>query len=260
MPDSDIDLATELDLARSLADAADVITMRHYRSTGLVVETKADRTEVTIADRDSEHAIRQLLAQHRPSHGILGEEHGISDPNATFRWIIDPIDGTSNYVRGVPVWATLIALEANGVMVVGVVSCPALGKRWWAAKGLGAFADGRPIRVSSVASLEDAFLSYSEGPWADRDMRGGIDALRSLVARERAFGDFWQHMLVAEGAIDVAAEAIVSLWDLAAIQVIVEEAGGTFTDLAGEARAAGGSALSTNSLLHLPALAVLRAS
>ncbi len=253
-----LDLQAELALAHRLADAADEITVRHFRSQTLVIETKADRTEVTIADRDSEQAIRDLLAVERPDHGVLGEEHGVSDAEQSTRWIVDPIDGTSNYVRGVPVWATLLALEAHGELVVGMVSAPAMGQRWWAVRGGGAFADSRPIRVSRTASIDTAFLSYSEGPWSDRGMRTGIDALRSSVGRQRAFGDFWQHMLVAEGAIDIAVEAIVSLWDLAAIQIIVEEAGGTFTDLNGVAQPGGGSAVSTNGVLHREALRTLR--
>jgi histidinol-phosphatase len=253
-----MNLADELALAVELVDLADVITMTHFQSQSLIIETKADRTEVTIADRSSEQAIRDHLALRRPDHGVLGEEHGISDANARCRWIIDPIDGTSNYVRGVPLWATLLALEVDGEIVVGIVSAPALGKRWWATRGHGAFVNGKPIRVSKMSTLAEASLSYSEGPWDTAGMRQGIDVLRSTVTRERAFGDFWQHMLVAEGAIDIAAEAIVSLWDLAAVKIVVEEAGGRFSDLAGSVRADGGSALSTNAILHDVALATLR--
>lgn len=248
----------DLALAHRLADAADAITMRHFNSRSLVIETKADRTEVTIADRDTEHAIRNMIAIERPEHGVLGEEHGVIASQSASRWIVDPIDGTSNYVRGVPIWATLIALESSGELVVGMVSAPALNRRWWAIRGGGSFADGRPIQVSKVRELHHAFLSYSEGPWADRGMRRGIDDLRGQVGRERAFGDFWQHMMVAEGAIDVAVEAIVSLWDLAAIQIVVEEAGGTFTDLGGVAQPGGGSAVSTNTLLHRDVLRTIR--
>jgi histidinol-phosphatase len=253
-----MNLDEELSLAVELVDLADVITMTHFQSQSLVIETKADRTEVTIADRSSEQAIRDHLALRRPDHGVLGEEHGISDANARSRWIIDPIDGTSNYVRGVPLWATLLALEVDGEIVLGMVSAPALGKRWWATRGLGAFVNGKPIQVSRMSVLAESSLSYSEGPWEAAGMRDGIDALRSTVSRQRAFGDFWQHMLVAEGAIDIAAEAIVSLWDLAAVKVIIEEAGGRFSDLGGSVRADGGSALSTNGVLHDDALAMLR--
>jgi histidinol-phosphatase len=235
-----MNLADELALAVELVDLADVITMTHFQSQSLIIETKADRTEVTIADRSSEQAIRDHLALRRPDHGVLGEEHGI------------------NYVRGVPLWATLLALEVDGEIVVGIVSAPALGKRWWATRGHGAFVNGKPIRVSKMSTLAEASLSYSEGPWDTAGMRQGIDVLRSTVTRERAFGDFWQHMLVAEGAIDIAAEAIVSLWDLAAVKIVVEEAGGRFSDLAGSVRADGGSALSTNAILHDVALATLR--
>jgi histidinol-phosphatase len=172
--------------------------------------------------------------------------------------VIDPIDGTKNYVRGVPVWATLIALQQDEHTVVGVVSAPALGRRWWASRGAGAFADGRPCHVTKVARLADAFLSYSslEG-W---DLPGRRDSFRDLVDsvwRSRAFGDFWSYMLVAEGAVDIACEPEVSLWDLAALNVIVEEAGGRFTDLAGADRVDGGSAIATNGVLHEQVLAAL---
>ncbi len=240
-----------LAFALSLADVAEPITMRHFRSTGLVIETKPDLTEVTVADRSTEQAIRDAIVAGRPGDGMVGEEHGDLASSTGARWIVDPIDGTSNYTRGVPIWATLVARECNGVLDVGVVSAPALGLRWWAARGLGAFADGRRIGVSAVSELENGFLSYSESPeWAVKGRRSGIDALRSLVGRERAFGDFWQHMMVAEGQIDIAAEAIVSFWDLAALLVIVEEAGGRFSDLDGNVRADGGSAISTNGRLH----------
>ena len=251
-------IADHLALALRMADRADEIAMRHFRSQSLVIESKADQTEVTIADRDTETAIRNGLLEARPADGILGEEHGTITSRSGSQWIIDPIDGTSNYVRGVPMWATLIARETNGVLDLGVVSAPAMGLRWWAGRGLGAFADGRPIRVSSVTDPTHAYISYSEGPWAATGRRQAIDDLRNSAGRQRAFGDFWQHMLVAEGAIDIAAEAIVSLWDLAAIQIIVEEAGGRFTDLDGIAQPGGGSALSTNGILHDRVLHALR--
>ena len=252
--------AAFLALALQMADAADVITMAHFRSRTLEVLTKADRTEVTIADRETEHKLRALIATSHPEHGVLGEEHGEHLAEARSRWILDPIDGTSNYVRGVPLWATLLALETNGTLEVGVVSAPALGARWWASRGGGAFANGAAIHVSGIAKLSEAFLSYSEGPWVAKGWRHAIDELRHRCGRERAFGDFWQHMLVAEGAIDVAAEAIVNLWDLAALQIIVEEAGGVFTDLDGIAHPGGGSALATNGLLHHEVLALFTES
>ena len=225
--------------------------MRHFRSGSLVVETKPDLTEVTIADRSTEEAIRAAILAGRPGDGIVGEEHGDVDSTTGSRWIIDPVDGTSNYTRGLPIWATLIARETDGAINVGVVSAPALGLQWWAAKGLGAFCDDRRLQVSNVEAFDHCFLSYTESPeWTLKGRRVGIDRLRSGVGRERAFGDFWQHMMVAEGQIDVAAEAIVSFWDLAALKIIVEEAGGVFSDLDGVARADGGSALSSNGRLH----------
>jgi histidinol-phosphatase len=255
----------DLQLALELADAADVVTMRHYRQQDLVVERKADRTEVTAADRGAEDAIVSRILQDRPSHAILGEEHGEQGASgATDRWIIDPVDGTSNFVRGVPIWATLIGLQHNGEGVVGVVSAPAMGLRWWAAAGEGAWRSTAPgdhtpvpMQVSKVNDVGDAFLSFSDGHWTDRARRSRVDVLLGRVGRQRAFGDFWMHMLVAEGAIDIALEPIVSLWDLAAVQVIVDAAGGVFSTLDGERRADGGSALSTNGHLHETVLAAL---
>ena len=203
--------------------------------------------------------MRALLTAARPRHAVLGEEEGLlGPPEATSRWILDPIDGTSNYVKGVPIWATLIALEHEGEIVVGVASAPALGRRWWAARGHGAYADGQPIRVSAVADLAEAHLAHAGvGTWFEYGRGEPFVELTKRVWRSRGLGDFWMHCLVAEGAFDAACEPIVSLWDLAALQVIVEEAGGRFTDLAGHARADGGSALSTNGLLHDEVLAAL---
>ena len=245
----------DLDLALTLADMADAITTRAFRREDLVVDTKPDMTPVTEADRSVEQALRDELNRARPDDGIVGEEFGNRAGAGTRRWIIDPIDGTKNFVRNVPVWATLIALEGE----VGVVSAPALGRRWWAARGLGAFAGGEPIRVSKVDRLEDAQLSYgSLNGWEDQ---GGVERLIDLTRqcwRSRGFGDFWSHMLVAEGACEIGLDPIVDVWDLAALQVIVEEAGGVFTDLTGAARADGGSAISSNGLVHDAALHILR--
>lgn len=250
--------ADDLTFALSLADAADVLTMHHFQSQSLVVESKADHTEVTVADRGTEELIRSMILAARPDDGIVGEEHGTIEGTSGCRWIIDPIDGTSNYVRGVPVWATLIALEREGSLTVGVASSPPLSRRWWGTIGGGAFLNGKPISVSGVSRVEDAFISYVESSaWQSKGRRAGIDSLRRCVNRERAFGDFWHHMLVAEGSIDVALEAVVSLWDLAAVQVIVEAAGGRFSDLGGNARADGGSAVSTNGPLHESVLRIL---
>jgi histidinol-phosphatase len=259
--DRDDDLA----LALELADVADAITLARFQAADLVVETKPDLTPVTEADTAVERTLRDRLAVARPGDAIVGEEYGASEtPENGRRWIVDPIDGTKNYVRGIPVWATLLALQEGDEATVGVVSAPALGRRWWAAKGAGAFmrdglSDGpRQIRVSAVRALEDAQLCISgfDG-W---DAAGGLDGLLSLASRcwrTRGFGDFWIYMLVAEGVAEIGCEAVVSLWDLAAPQVIVEEAGGRFTDLAGVPTAAGGSALATNGLLHEQALALV---
>jgi histidinol-phosphatase len=251
-------LAEDLALALEMADVADRLTTHRFRASDLKVDTKPDLTPVTEADRGVEEALRKLMAERRPGDAVVGEEYGATGVGAR-RWIVDPIDGTKNFVRGIPVWASLIALEDAGRPVVGVVSAPALGRRWWAASGLGAFADGSPISVSSVARLEDAQLSYSSlDGWAEQGGTGPLLALGERCWRTRAFGDFWSHVLVAEGAVDIGLDPIVSLWDLAAVQVIVEEAGGRFTDYGGVRTADGGSAVSTKGLLHDEVLRILR--
>jgi histidinol-phosphatase len=254
--------ADDLALAHSLADAADAITLRRFRASDLVVDAKPDLTPVTDADRDVELALRERIAQARPGDAILGEEYGDAGSGPR-RWVLDPIDGTKNYVRGVPVWATLIGLQSEGRTAVGVVSAPALGRRWWAAAGGGAWTRGsvgdpRPCRVSQVASLGDASLSYSSlTGWDDRGILPQFLAVLTSAWRSRAYGDFWSHMLVAEGAVDVSCEPEVSLWDLAALQVIVTEAGGRFSDLSGVDRADGGSVVCSNGLLHDAVLSAL---
>jgi histidinol-phosphatase len=246
-------MTDDLRLALDLADAADAITMRWFRAADLGVRTKADRTPVSEADEAVERMLRERLARERPDDAVIGEEFGTTGASPR-RWVLDPIDATKNYVRGIPVFATLIALQHE----VGVVSAPALGMRWYAARGRGAFCNERPIRASAVASLDNAQLSYDSITDFDKArMSDRFLALARRCARTRAFGDFWSHMLVAEGACDVAIEPEVSFWDMAAIQVIVEEAGGRFSDLAGNARADGGSGLSTNGLLHDAVLAAL---
>jgi histidinol-phosphatase len=253
----ELDPAAELELALELADLADAVTVPHFRSAHLLVEHKADRSEVTAADRGSEAVIRGRLAIARPDHAVLGEEEGLIGPGAArARWIVDPIDGTSNFVKGIPIWATLIALEVDGAVVVGVASAPALGRRWWGADGMGAHADGHPIRVSSVSSIADAHVAYSDvGSFYEHGAGEALVDLTRRAWRARGLGDFWMHVLVAEGAFDVAVEPVVNLWDLAAVQVIVEQAGGRFTSLAGEPRPDGGSACSTNGVLHDEVLA-----
>jgi histidinol-phosphatase len=256
-------LADDLDLALSLADTADALAMASFRAVDLVVETKPDLSPVSEADRAVERALRDRLAVARPSDSILGEEYGtIGD--ARRRWIIDPIDGTKNYVRGVPVWATLIALVEGGDIVLGVVSAPALARRWWATRGAGAFVvdpgteQPRRLQVSAVASIADASFSYSDAlGWADRGAAEGLRTLQDGTWRQRAYGDFWSHMMVAEGVVDVAAEPVLESYDMAALVPIVEEAGGRLTAYDGRPALAGGSALSTNGVLHTALLDLL---
>jgi histidinol-phosphatase len=255
----------DLELALELADLSDTLTLERFLAADLSVQTKPDLTPVTEADRSVEHAVRERLAAVRPGDSVLGEEYGtLTVEDTARRWIIDPIDGTKNYVRGIPVWATLLALEDHRRITLGVVSAPALGRRWWATRDGGAFArDGlsereRRLSVSSVHRLGDAQLCLSGlNGW---DQAGSLDAVLELSRRcwrTRGFGDFWGYMLVAEGAADVYCEPAVSLWDLAAPMVIVEQAGGRFTDLRGEPTADGGSALASNQLLHDEALAIV---
>ena len=247
-------MTPDLKLAIELADAADAITMRHYQSASLAVRTKSDKTPVSEADEAVERMIRERIATERPGDGVVGEEFGTSGATVR-RWILDPIDGTKNYIRGIPVWATLIGLEENGRIVAGVVSAPAMGRRWWAARGEGAFVNAlgetRAIRVSAIDKLEHSHLTYDSV--TDFDQHGGAVRFLSLMrhcTRSRGFGDFWAHMLVAEGAVEIAIEPAVAIWDMAPVQLIVEEAGGRFTDLRGEPRIDGGSAVSTNGLVH----------
>ena len=248
-------LEGDLALAHELADAADAITLNRFGALDLVVESKPDLTPVSDADRAVEQAIRTRLASSRPGDAVLGEEDGETGTGPR-RWVVDPVDGTKNFIRGVPVWASLVALQVDGEVVVGVVSAPALGRRWWAARGLGAFAGGslgqaRRLQVSAVSSLADASVAYSSlTGWEEQSRLPGLLQLSREVWRTRGYGDFWSHVLVAEGAVDASFEPEVSLWDLAPLQVVVEEAGGRFTDLAGRARADGGSAVCSNGLLH----------
>jgi histidinol-phosphatase len=262
-----VSISDDLALALGLADLADAITLRRYRADDLVVETKPDLTPVTEADRDTEHALRERLTVARPHDSVIGEEYGVSTaPDSTRSWILDPIDGTKNYVRGVPVWATLIALQEEGQGTVGVVSAPALHRRWWAAAGAGAFvSDGlgaspppRRIEVSGVRELADAQLGYSGvEEWDERGRAGALLELARACWRTRGFGDFWGYMLVAEGALEVDVDPIVSLWDLAAPMVVVREAGGRLTDLSGRETADGGDVIASNGLLHDAALAII---
>ena len=253
----------DLRFAHVLADAADDITSRRFKALDLRVETKPDLTPVSDADRAVEDALRNMLRRSRPRDAVLGEEDGRTGGGPRC-WVLDPIDATKNFVRGVPVWATLIGLMDGPRVVVGVASAPALGRRWWASSGGGAWtgrslAKASRLHASGVTKMSDASLSYSGvGGWAEAGRLDGFLTLTEAVWRTRAFGDFWSHMLVAEGAVDVSAEPEVSLWDLAALQVIVEEAGGRFTSLAGEATPDGGSVVCTNGYLHDEVLSHLR--
>jgi histidinol-phosphatase len=279
----------DLALAHALADLADAITLDRYQAQDLVITTKPDNTPVTDADRAVETAIREALATHRQSDGLVGEEFGSDKGSSGRYWVIDPIDGTKNFMRGVPTWATLIALvevdaAGNEEVVVGIASAPALARRWAAAKGHGAtvrfnsgnteFESGdtsgddfvysdndsdfnslaltpneKRISVSKVSALTDASISYSDFVgWGDR-----LEPFQKMLVdawRTRGIGDFWSHMLVAEGAVDVAIEPSLALWDMAALDIIVREAGGSFTNTAGQSGPFGGSGVSTNGILH----------
>jgi histidinol-phosphatase len=267
-----IDLQDDLALAHALADLADAITLDRYQAQDLVITNKPDNTPVTDADRAVETAIREALATHRQTDGLVGEEFGSDKGTSGRYWVIDPIDGTKNFMRGVPTWATLIALvsvDASGVeeVVVGIASAPALARRWSAIKGHGAFvrfnagniddlsedldmaSNEKKISVSKVGALSDASISYSDFVgWGDR-----LEPFQKMLAhawRTRGIGDFWSHMLVAEGAVDVAIEPSLAVWDMAALDIIVREAGGTFTNTAGQSGPFGGSGVSSNGVLH----------
>ena len=254
---------TDLAIALKLADGADKITMDRFHALDLRVETKPDNTPVTEADQAVERFIRDELAAVFPADGVIGEEHDDTNGGATRQWIIDPIDGTKNYLRGVPVWGTLIALVENGVPTVGVISAPALGRRWWSSAGDGAFTqdvdgDVRKISVSNVTTLSDASFSYSDDiGWEKFGSGTGLVDLQRATWRSRAYGDFWSHVMVAEGVVDVAAEPDLSVWDMAAFIAIVTEAGGVVTALDGGDAMASKSALTTNGHLHKDALQII---
>jgi len=252
--------AEDLALAHLLADIADEIALDRYQSLDLVVTTKPDNTPVTDADRAVETAIREALSKHRPNDGLLGEEFGTDIKGAKRYWVIDPIDGTKNFMRGVPTWACLIALvevheDGCQEVVVGIASAPALSRRWFASSCQGAFVTfngaTKKISVSQVSTLSDASIAYSDFiGFGDK-----LKAFQEMLAnawRTRGMGDFWSHMLVAEGAVDVAIEPSLALWDMAALDIIVREAGGVFSNTSGTAGPFGGSGVSTNKVLHSP--------
>ena len=248
----------DLALALELADMADAITMARFRASDLRVDTKPDASPVTDADRAVEEMVREQLARARPGHGVLGEEGGVSG-GAEWRWIIDPIDGTKNFARGVPVWGTLISLQHAGEETCAVVSAPALRRRWWAARGAGAMGVGDTLRVSSVTALDEATLSFTDvRDFARHGWAAGFDALAARVRITRGFGDFWSHMLVAEGVIDCGVEPVVNEWDVSAARLIVREAGGRMTDFAGVDHARGGNVVTSNGHIHDAVLACLQ--
>ena len=252
----------DLGLALELAGHADVVTMHRFEAADLSVREKPDMTPVSDADLACEKKLRAELKKARPQDEVLGEEFGGEPVTSGRQWVIDPIDGTKNYVRGVPVWATLISLLEDGEPVVSVVSAPALRRRWYASKGAGAYrvwcGEPKRLKVSQISKLADASVAFSslEG-WSERNLLGNFINLSESTWRLRGYGDFWNYCLVAEGAVDIGAEPEVSLWDLAAPSLLVTEAGGTFTNLEGKEGPAGGSAIATNGLLHTKVLDTL---
>lgn len=239
----------EIEVCRDVSRRAGELALRHA-ARGVEREDKSDDSPVTVADRECERLIVSELRAAFPGDGVLGEEGAQEVGTSGRRWIVDPIDGTRNYARGIPVWATLVALEEDGVVRLGVVSAPAIARRWWAERGAGAYANGERVHVSEIARVEDAVLSFA--------LESEVPDLARRAWHARGFGDFWPHMLVAEGSVDGAVDAVgVSEWDLAAVQVVVEEAGGRFSDRDGHARIDGKSAVTSNGLLHDAVIAAL---
>ncbi|TMF17445.1 MAG: histidinol-phosphatase [Chloroflexi bacterium] len=254
-------MSPDLELSLHLADLADSLTMQRFGAADLRIDTKSDSSPVTDADVRVEEMLREALKRERPGHGVAGEELGDTG-DGEWRWYVDPIDGTKNYVRGVPVWATLIALRHEAEPVCAVVSAPALHRRWWAEQRGGTHTSHRAaVHVSQVRALDSAHLSCTDPrDFAVRGHAAGYLELSARCRQVRAFGDFWSHMLVAEGAIDIGIEPVVAPWDIAAVQLIVEEAGGRFSDFQGRRRIDSGNVLTTNSLLHDEVTAMLAAA
>jgi histidinol-phosphatase len=248
-----------LPLLHEIADRADEIALRYFRASGLHVDNKTDGSPVSEADRAIETMVRQVVAERAPSVGVYGEEEGEAPARGTTRLIVDPIDGTRNFVRGIPVFASLLAVEHDSEIVASMVSAPALRARWHAVRGYGAFAGTRRLHVSTIRELARAQLfhgdlsGHSEGP-----LPPGLDRLLTSVERTRGFGDFYQHMLVAEGAGEVAIDPNLKPWDIVAVRLVVEEAGGRCSLFASDAATGSSSLLSSNPLLHDAALAFLR--
>ncbi len=240
-----------LAFAHELADVADAITMNRFRALDLRVDTKPDLSPVSEADRNAEEAIRDSVRASGRGETVLGEEFG--DDGGDSKWIVDPIDGTKSYVRGIPVWATLLALQREGVVELGLVSAPALGRRWWAIRGEGAFAGGERSRVSAISRVEDCTITTTSA----RNMPEGWRTLVERAWSNRGLGDFWQYCLVAEGSVDIACDSVVEVWDFAPVQILVEEAGGRCSTFAGGEPTGGGTFLATNGHLHNEAVGLL---
>ncbi|MBI3213706.1 MAG: histidinol-phosphatase [Mycobacterium sp.] len=245
----------DLALALEMANLADSVTMERFGALDLQIETKPDLTPVTDADEGAERILREILGARRPKDAVFGEEYGGTTTFSGRQWVLDPIDGTKNFVRGVPVWCTLIALLEDGVPTVGVISAPAMGRRWWATAGGGAYGSflgtTRRLSVSAVSDISAASLSYSDltTGW-EPQQRERFLAMTDEVWRVRGYGDFWSYCLLAEGAVDITCEPEVKLWDIAPLDILIREAGGTFTSITGSPGPHGGSALATNGLLH----------
>ncbi|MGX5772825.1 inositol monophosphatase family protein [Microbacterium trichothecenolyticum] len=259
------DLRADLDLALRLADAADAASMSRFDAADLDVQLKADASHVTEADLATERALRELLETERPRDGVFGEEYGVTGDSAR-QWIIDPIDGTANYLKGIPMWTTLIALAIDGVPRVGVASQPAIGRRWWAATGLGAWTntptgESRRLAVSTVDAIADSSVSFqSIGQWRDAGKLDALERLTSSVWRDRGYGDAWPYMLLAEGRLEFVAEFGVKEYDIAALVPIVTEAGGRFTSFDGNDSLSERSSLATNRVLHTAYLDLLHSA
>lgn len=248
-------MINDLDLALKMADRADEISLKRFRALDLLVETKPDRTPVTDADKAVEAELRSVVAEYRPEDTFIGEEFE-NTGSGSRNWIVDPIDGTANYLRGVPIWASLIALRVDGVITTSVVSAPALGRRWWAQRGNGAFTMDisgtvRTLQVSRISEFEDASISYNNMQlWDQAGKLNQLIELSRKVWRTRAYGDFYSYMLLAEGSIDLVAEHDLKIYDIAALVPIVEEAGGQISDLSGPLSASSSSVMASNGLLH----------
>ncbi len=249
---------SELRFAEHLADVADSISRPHFRRAETAVRNKPDGTPVTEADEAIERALREHIEAAYPNHDILGEEEGVTEKGSRSRWVIDPIDGTKNFSWGIPIWATLIALEVSGEIVCGVASAPALDERFTASRGGGAYRNGDAIRVSTVAHLSDARVGFTTA--GDIGKQGFGERFQRLIhatAHNRGIGDFYGHMLVASGSLDAMIEPTLAPWDIGPLLVILEEAGGRLTDFAGRAHIYGRSCLSTNGLLHSEILEIV---